>query len=716
MKTSFRFRQFISGLAGMCFLASGQAQPAQKLRFDHLSVTDGLSQMSVVAITQDDDGFLWFGTRDGLNRYDGYEFRIFRHELHDTTSISDSYIRCMANDRRGGLWIGTANGLNRYNPRTGTFTRYYIDRQRHTGIANEINALCADSTGGVWLGTYEGLYHLDGGGSAPIERIEELSQRIYSIVSVGDLLYVGHDRGLATLSSDGRLRHIIRNDRERAVNLIFADSRGRVYVSFANTGTLGWLDPETGALHERTIIADDPHRRNDLIRSIAEPPGTGKLVLGTYDGLRIYDPAGETIESYNQTPQEGGGLSHYAVETVYIDRAGSLWVGTYAGGVNYAHAQNDLFSHYDPARGNHTPGVLSAIVSEPSGKVLWIGTDAGGVLRFDVMRRKFDYYPCSTDPGDFFKDNNVKSLFLDGETLYVGLYTGQLHTLNTRTRRWTGLIRNPEHTAIYALARMNDTLLLGTYSAHGLKYLSPDGIRDLDLLSEGKTVNIIQISALCPTEEALWIGTRSRGLYRYRRSGELDRFTSDDGNSISGNRITAIVADSRGRMLIGTSDGGLNIYTPSTDRFEIITHNDGLHDNTICSIVEDHTGRLWIITRTGISEMDADNRILRTYDHSSGIRVQEFSTATAFVTPDNTIWAGGDNGLISFNPDNLHINTYAPPVVITSVSVNNRPLDNVTGGGKSRHRRAAAQTRRKQPDLLVQRPELHLPRTQHLYL
>lgn len=678
MNLPTRIKHAFAGILGLLALLTAHAGPsARKLRFDHLSVTDGLSQMSVVSVVQDADGYLWFGTRDGLNRYDGYDFRIFRHELHDTTSISDSYIRCMANDRDGRLWVGTTNGLNRYDPRTERFTRYYIDRERHTGNINEINAICADPAGGVWLGTYEGLYHL-GRDEAQAHRFEEVTQRIYSLASDGKQLYIGHDRGLAVLSPDGTLRHVIRDDRSRAVNLVYPDSQGRVHFSFANTGTLGLLNPETGELSEHTIIAGDPHRRNNLIRSIAEQPD-GKLVLGTYDGLRIYDPQrGRETESYNQTPQEGGGLSHYAVETVYVDRAGTLWAGTYAGGVNYAHAQNALFNYYDPRRGDHLPGVLSAIVAEPSGDVLWIGSDAGGILRFDVRSGEFAYYPCTTVPGEMFKDNNVKSLLLDGKTLYVGLYTGLLYTFDTAACRWTGMWRNPDHSAIYSLARTRDTLLLGTYSAHGLKYLAPGGIEDRDLMSDdGRTVNINQISALCPSDDGLWIGTRSRGLYRYRPSGELTRYTSDDGNSISGNRITAIFADSRKRILIGTSDGGLNVFDPETERFTIVTHNEGLHDNTVCSAVEDRKGRLWVITRTGISELDASNRVLRTYDHSGGIRVQEFSPASAFVTDDNTVWVGGDSGLVSFNPDNLHVNTYAPPVVITSVAVNNRPL----GGG-----------------------------------
>ena len=174
MNLPTRIKHAFAGILGLLALLTAHAGPsARKLRFDHLSVTDGLSQMSVVSVVQDADGYLWFGTRDGLNRYDGYDFRIFRHELHDTTSISDSYIRCMANDRDGRLWVGTTNGLNRYDPRTERFARYYIDRERHTGNINEINAICADPAGGVWLGTYEGLYHL-GRDEAQARRFERI--------------------------------------------------------------------------------------------------------------------------------------------------------------------------------------------------------------------------------------------------------------------------------------------------------------------------------------------------------------------------------------------------------------------------------------------------------------------------------------------------------------------------------------------------------------
>lgn len=685
MDRLYRIFAAIVCVAGISLYGAQGGESAEKMRFDCLNVTDGLSQMSVVTIIQDSEGFMWFGTRDGLNRYDGYEFKVFVNDLHDSTTISDNYIKCAVNDSEGRLWVGTTNGVNLYCPETGSFRRWYIDREDHTGNTNEINSLCADSAGGVWVGTYRGLYHIspDDGSGLASEIGAFPGYRIYSMASDGSNLYIGHDRGLSMLSPDGSLLDMTETDRQKAVNLVFVDSGGTLRFCLANSGTLGSIEPGTGSCSLVQIISDEAHLRNNLIRSIAEQDD-GRFVLGTYDGLYIYNPDGDTIESYNYSSQDTGGLSHYAVEAVYIDKENTLWVGTYAGGVNYAHAQNMQFPFYDPAQGDFSPGVLSAIAAEPSGKVLWIGSDAGGVLRFDVGEGSFEYFPCSENSSDLFKDNNVKSLHVDGTTLYVGLYTGQLYTMDTRTCRRTGVWNNPEYTAIYAMEEKGDTLLLGTYSAHGLKYLSPQGIRYYDLPSEGKMVNISQISCLCVAGEEIWVGTRSSGLYRYLEDGRLLHYTSDDGNSISGNRITTIVRDSRGQVMIGTSDGGLNIFSPDTGTFRTISGKDGLKDNTICSIVEDRSGHVWVITRTSISEL-ADGRVARTYDHSSGIRIQEFSQGAAYITPDNTIWVGGNNGMISFNPDNLSVNDYPSPVVITSVSVNNRPLGN-PGTGKIRLR------------------------------
>ena len=232
---------------------------------------------------------------------------------------------------------------------------------------------------------------------------------------------------------------------------------------------------------------------------------------------------------------------------------------------------------------------------------------------------------------------------------------------------------------------------------------------------DGRTVNINQISALCPSDDGLWIGTRSRGalpLPALRRTDPLHLRRREFHLGKPHHGDLRRQPQTHPDRHLGR---GLNVFDPETERFTIVTHNEGLHDNTVCSAVEDRKGRLWVITRTGISELDASNRVLRTYDHSGGIRVQEFSPASAFVTDDNTVWVGGDSGLVSFNPDNLHVNTYAPPVVITSVAVNNRP-----SGRRIRAfdgpDAAAPETRREQPHLRIQRPQLHLPRTQRLLL
>lgn len=650
----------------LCFTLLTVAALAFEKDFGHLSIADGLSQMSVVSIVQDSDGYMWFGTRDGLNRYDGKEFKIFRNDIEDTLSISDNYIKVLVSDGKNGLWIGTAGGLNHYDSTSELFTRYFVNPGQRTGNTNEINSLCMSGER-LFIGTYKGLYMLKDG---TIQKVTELSNRIFSTVENSGNIYVGHTKGLSVMTKDMEIKSLIDGE---SVNHIYISKAGNLYVTYANYGDFAQVDMQTGQTQRFHLLGEQGRTGQPFIRCITESSNGKSLIFGTYDGLRIYDLSSGKINSVNQGKEFGHGLSHYAVESIYTDRAGTLWVGTYGGGINHAHDVSPLFRHYSTNSDEIQSGVLSSITASPDGKTLWIGTDAAGVVGFDVEKETFHTYPKYSD--DMYKDNNVKSLLYDDGMLYAGFYTGKLGVFDTKSGEWSKIIKDDNNSAIYSIIKNNGQIILGRYSQYGLKKIKGDRIVNMGLSTEdGNIVNVSQITTLCYDRDTLWIGTRSKGLYRYVPNGRLDHFSIDGSLSISGNRISTVVRDSRGRIFVGTSDGGLNIWKNGC--FTCISHKDGLADNSICSVQEDYQKRIWVITRSGISLLGEEDRAVRTFNHSDGILTHEFSPNSCTITPEAHIWIGGDNALLKFMPENMNINSYIPPVVINSVTVNGKHVSN----------------------------------------
>lgn len=650
----------------LCFTLLTTLSFAFEKDFGHLSISDGLSQMSVVSIAQDTDGYMWFGTRDGLNRYDGKEFKIFRNDIEDTLSISDNYIKVLIKDPKGGLWIGTAGGLNYYDSISESFTRFFINPGQRTGNINEINSLCLLEEN-LLIGTYQGLYILR---DNVIEKFPDFDNRVYSTIEKDGEVYIGHTAGLSVLTKEMNIKTLIDGE---SVNHIYISKAGNLYVTYADYGDFAKVDMHTGKTQRFHLFGQQGRSGQPLIRCITESTDGRSLIFGTYDGLRIYELDSGKITSINQGNEFGHGLSHYAVESIYSDRAGTLWVGTYGGGINHAHDVSPLFRHYAANTDEIQSGVLSSITTSPDGKTLWIGTDAAGVVGFDVEKETFHTYPKYSD--DMYKDNNVKSLLYDEGMLYAGFYTGKLGVFDTKSGEWSKIIKDDNNSAIYSIIKNNGQIILGRYSQYGLKKIKGDRIVNMGLSTEdGNIVNVSQITTLCYDRDTLWIGTRSKGLYRYVPNGRLDHFSIDGSLSISGNRISTVVRDSRGRIFVGTSDGGLNIWKNGC--FTCISHKDGLADNSICSVQEDYQKRIWVITRSGISLLGEDNRAVRTFNHSDGILTHEFSPNSCTITPEGHIWIGGDNALLKFMPENMNINGYIPPVVINSVTVNGKHVSN----------------------------------------
>jgi signal transduction histidine kinase/ligand-binding sensor domain-containing protein/DNA-binding response OmpR family regulator len=645
--------------------------------FKNISVKDGLSQLSVIAIYQDSKGYMWFGTRDGLNRFNGYDFEVFQHDKSDSTSISDGYIRCISEDSNQNIWVGTTNGLNCFDRNTKTFRHYIINLKSNTADLNEIDCILPTSDKKIWIGKKDGLFLLDYSKEQTNLR-KVLSIRVNSIIQNNEQLLLG--TGISNLVFysilSNKVSEIILNEngtsRKLSIKLITKDKSGNLWFGTSDQG-FGLLDLKTKKILKYYSTSTTKGLSSNSIKAICLDH-EGNLLIGTYNGLNIFNPKSETFKVYNQKGFGQGGLSNYAVEALCVDNAGGVWVGTYSGGINYFNYQGNSFRFYDTHLNKQVLGIIGPMQESNDG--LWIGTEANGIIHYNTGDNSYQYFPCiKTSNPDVFPENNVKSLFAEDNKLYIGLFRGKLFEFDTNAKKYIKSYNIGS--AIYSIKRdFNGILTFGTYSSHGLQKIQNGKISALDLpLKNDKKFNVAQITCLeYDKTGGVYIGTRSNGLYFYKNGQVLEYNSLSEKNKLSGNKISAIYIDKNQIVWIGTADGGLNAIRFKSNMAKIFTVKNGLKDNKVCSITEDKRGRIWVVTRKGISQVDFFKGVCKTFDYTNGINIQEFSQNSIIVTRDNTIYVGGDNGFISFNPDNIKPNKFIPPVVINNVKINNTPL------------------------------------------
>lgn len=638
---------------------------AQTSNCGNLSVADGLSQSSVISIIQDTEGYLWFGTRDGANRYDGHDFLILRHDPTDSCTISDSYINCMA-AFDGGVWFGTSDGLNRYDSQSGQIRRYAIGY----GSSNDITTIKIWGHG-LLIGTVSGLYFMDGTSVKEILRPEGAMLRsygrIYCLAKEHERILVGHDRGMDAID-EGVATQIFDDD---AVNQIAYDSNdGSIY--FSCFGRIDLYEMRGNGIITHNIINMPFQKHEILIKSISAVDET-HLLIGMVDGLHVFDKKTGTVSSKNYM------LTHMSVESTFIDNSGTIWAGTYAGGVDYEYTYPPVFSFYPSNDGKRDLGVLGKIVNDPENKCLWIGSDISGLVRFDMQSSTFSKYLRIGSKGQVGINNNIKSISLHCGKLYAGFYNGALGVFDPRELSWTDEIRMKDPKAIYGIKwDKQGRIIMATYDDNGIKTIKDGCITNLYSPQDSNWNE--SISHLTDVEllgDTTLVGTRRNGIFLFSKDQKLKHITSSTDPSIAGNRISQIYIDKRGRVLIGTYDGGLSICREKEIR--TLTVEDGLASNSVCSIIEDDTGDIWVVCRAGISHMDANDNVIMTYDHEYGIKVQEFSPNSIAKSSDGTIWVGGIDGLVSFRPSDIKVNTHIPPVAITDIKVNNRTRSAVKG-------------------------------------
>jgi ligand-binding sensor domain-containing protein/signal transduction histidine kinase len=680
----------------------------ERLRFERLSGESGLPQSSILCICQDSRGFLWFGTYDGLERYDGFQFKTFKHNSDDSTSLSQNLVRDIFEDREGILWIGTEHGLCRYNRTTETFTSFFEDAGNSAGISSSrIRRIFQDREGELWITTEDGLNRYDRERNRFVAFRNDpgdprsLASNFIRAIGQGieGTLWVGTSKGLDAFDkATGTFTHMSHDPADpgslsdNAVSTILEDRAGTLWVGTQHGG-LNRLERRSSNFVHYKFDANDPGSiRADNISQILEDR-SGDLWIGTYGGgLEHFDHKTDSFTHHQKDYFDPASLSSDQVYCLFEDKGGVLYVGTDFGSVNKLDWRKNRFAwhRHDP----HDPGSLgennvNAIYEDPAdgGRTMWIGTQGGGLDRLDRRTDQFAHWRHSPATPASLSDDVVRCVLRDSRgALWVGTNNG-LNRYDARTGSFVHYMPNPtdpfslRHNTVMCLYEdQAHTLWVGTVRG-GLEEYAPqrDGFIH-HTFNPNNSTSISDDYIWCILEDhagALWIGTNNGGLNRFsRHERRFTRFTKDPRNpeSISDNKVLCLFEDKGGTLWIGTAGGGLNRYSTSEGRFIKYGVESGLPATTIHAIVGDPGGNLWISTPRGICKFDPARRTSVSLDAHDGLQGNEFHVNAACASRTGELYFGGINGINVFRPERVEQNSSIPQIALTDFHLFNRPV------------------------------------------
>lgn len=663
------------------------------LHFVHFGLDEGLSQSTVLSILQDNLGFLWIGTQDGLNRFDGYSFKVYSPDISDPDTPSGIEILSMSQGN-GGIWIASKNGLNWYDQETGKFRHWVHDKQDPASLVDDVvQVVLEDSRGILWVGTREGLdtFNLATEKFTHIPLFSRLSES--EDVPTINALYEDRQGDLWIGTNDGLFRFVMqtgelqsyRNESHDITSLSFNEvtSITEDQDGFLWVGThygLNRLDPSNEKFTQFLHSDSDAGSLIDNHVQVTFIDRSGQLWIGTRNGLERFDASRQEFIHYQNDPANSASLSDNYIFSIYEDRGGVLWVGTYGGGLNMHDRAQDQFAHFQHM--NTDPESLSGnlifpILPLPTGKV-WIGTHGTGLNLFDPVTGRAQHFRHDPANPDSLLSDIVLSLVLDPDgTLWIGTDQG-LDRLDPNGSKFDHYVPNSLDATslpfgkVYKVYRdRQSTYWIGT--SKGVRVFDPlsGEFTQIDTDSadhiNGSTRVIYQ-----DRNGMIWLGTDTQGLFRYDpTSRKLEQFENDPdvAGSISCDTIMDVYEDKQGRIWIATFGGGLNQYLPEKNIFVSFQKKQGLPSNVVYGILEDENGYLWLSTNLGVSRFDPGTITFDNFTAQDGLQGNEFNSSAFAQDEKGNIYFGGMNGLTVFNPVELRKNSYLPPVVLTAITL-----------------------------------------------
>lgn len=683
----------------ICYSTSVVAQ--HNVTFTHITNLDGLSQSTVQTIVKDKYGFMWFGTRDGLNRYDGYSFKIYRHQSKDPKSLRKSDVLCLFEDSEGILWAGTSNGcLSKYDRKNDNFINYRENPQNQDSLSHQtVTTIYEDKQKNFWIGTYYALNLFDRK-TGKVRRFISSSSDSTTISDNGifsmledskGLLWIGTGNGLNILDrKTGKFKRYLHSDQNpnsianNNIKKIIEDQSGNLWIATDNG--LELFNRSNGTFIH---FKHDPKNPNSLSEnSITHLACDEKnqLWIGMYNSLDLFDIKKGTFTHYNNNPTDDRSLRYPSnVTSLFYDKAGILWVGTYQGGIN---KYDKNLNYFDVHRYNHDdPSTLgsNAITSFSETKEgdIWVGADGSGLNLWRRATNKFE----QINPRVNKKYTNSFSILALCQSkitpyLWVGGYGGGLEQFDPRTFRFkhyrkgiTDKDLNDDH--IFALFEdSKGNLWIGTNGggANVLNIRSGIITKYVGDFNDSGAIAGNYVRSFCEDSDGdIWI-TTSNGVSVFNPvTHKFTRYTVTN-SALESDVVMTVFEDSRKNIWLGTIGGGLSLFHKKSKTFTTYTTFNGLPDNSIVSIIEDNKGNLWLGTNNGITQLNLQTKTFKNYTLNNGLQSPEFTLGAALKTSKGELLFGGVNGFNSFYPDKLAQNKHQPPVVITDFYLFNKPV------------------------------------------
>jgi signal transduction histidine kinase/ligand-binding sensor domain-containing protein len=675
------------------------------LQFNHIGAAEGLSLSNVQCIMQDSRGFMWFGTPDGLNKYDGYRFTAYKNNPADSNSISNNYVRSIAKSKAGDLWVATmGGGLCRYNRNKEYFTRYRHNKKNINSITDDnVNAVWEDENENVWIGTSTGLDMFN----QKQNRFEHFIFLANDTNSISDnyIKYIfedcKHNVWIATLNGGinlfnkknktfTRFKHDKNNPASICNNniiTIFEDSKLRLWIGTDGEG-MDFFDRQTGIFNH---YKKDENNVNSLAANAVyafNEDGEKNLWIATENGgLSIFNFASGNFKTYKNDEVDNESIGNNSVNAIFRDTKNNMWLGNYSGGIDMVNIDKGNFTHYKHMLQKNSLSNNNVLcIVEDSKQKIWIGTDGGGLNLFDPRNDRFTCFHHDKNNEQSICGDHVLSVSEDDKgNIWIGTWADGITVYNPVLKTYRNIKNDPADPSsincnnIWNIFEDKEkNTWIGTYGG-GLNLLNPDGKTFTHFTHDPNNPNCISsdnIESIFEDHDGeLWICTDGGGVNLYNKKNKtFTAFMHDDTkNSISNNSVNSIFEDSDNKIWI-CSRGGIDMYNKKTKQFTPFNMRNGLPGNVIFGMLEDNKNNYWISTNKGISCFNLLTGVFKNFSVSDGLQAEEFKEQAFCKSKTGIMYFGGINGFNQFNPDSIRTITFNPPLVLTNFQIFNKKV------------------------------------------